>query len=105
MWGVWYLFVADRGIGTSATTEDSMAQKLTPRQRDVLRELKRGRTQAQVATRLGLSLNTVHTHVKEIYRHFDVHSRAMLMIRCFRPPRSKRKRLRSLSAPAPGNGI
>ena len=69
-----------------------MADKLTSRQRDVLRELKRGRSQAQIASRLGVSLNTVHSHVKKIYSHFDVHTRAMLLVRCLRPARPKGSR-------------
>lgn len=59
---------------------------LTVRQRDVLRELKRGLTEAQVAQRLRIAYSTVHAHVKEIYRCFGVHSRAQLLVKCFRPP-------------------
>lgn len=62
-----------------------MPESLTVRQRDVLRELKRGLTEAQVARRLRIAYSTVHAHVKEIYREFGVHSRAQLLVKCFRP--------------------
>ena len=63
---------------------------LTVRQRDVLRELKRGLTEAQVARRLRIAYSTVHAHVKEIYRCFGVHSRAQLLVKCLRPPVRRR---------------
>ena len=63
---------------------------LTVRQRDVLRELKRGLTEAQVARRLQIAYSTVHAHVKEIYRCFGVHSRAQLLVKCLRPPARRR---------------
>jgi len=52
---------------------------LTPRQRSVLVMLTDGLSQKQVAYRLGLSYHTVGDHIKAIYRHFDVQSRAELM--------------------------
>lgn len=48
--------------------------RLTPRERDVLRLLARGGTYSQVGDRLGISLHTVTTHVKNVYRKLKVHS-------------------------------
>jgi ATP/maltotriose-dependent transcriptional regulator MalT len=47
---------------------------LTDREVDVLRLLARGCTYIQVSDRLGVSLHTVATHVKNIYRKLEVHS-------------------------------
>jgi len=47
---------------------------LTSREADVLRLLARGRTYAQVSDELAVSLHTVASHVKNIYRKFEVHS-------------------------------
>ena len=47
---------------------------LTSRETDVLRLLARGCTYSQIAERLGVSLHTVATHVKNMYRKLDVHS-------------------------------
>ena len=50
------------------------AVALTSREIDVLRLLACGCTYAQIADRLGISLNTVTSHVKNMYRKLDVHS-------------------------------
>lgn len=47
---------------------------LTPREADVLRMLARGCTYSQISDHLGMSLNTVASHVKSIYRKLEVHS-------------------------------
>lgn len=47
---------------------------LTDREADVLRLLARGHTYVQVSDRLGVSLHTVASHVKNIYRKLEVHS-------------------------------
>lgn len=48
--------------------------QLTPRETEVLRSLARGATYSQVADALGVSLNTVASHVKNLYRKLQVHS-------------------------------
>ena len=58
-----------------------MSNELTPRQRAVLNQLVRGRTESEVASRLRISPHTVHSHVKKIYRHFGVKRRAKLLAR------------------------
>jgi len=48
--------------------------KLTTRETDVLQLLAAGHTYTQVGERLGVSANTVASHVKNIYRKLEVHS-------------------------------
>lgn len=47
---------------------------LTEREQEVLRELVQGHSYQQVADRLGVSLGTVRTHVRAVYRKLQVHS-------------------------------
>ena len=52
---------------------------LTPRARQVLDCLLDGDSEKQAALRLGLRVTTVHGHVKRLYLHFGVGSRAELL--------------------------
>lgn len=55
--------------------------RLTPREADVLRLIARGCTYAQAAQRLGISLHTVSTHIKNTYRKLGVRSGAAAVMR------------------------
>jgi DNA-binding CsgD family transcriptional regulator len=57
------------------------AVRLTEREAQVLRLIARGCTYAQAAERLGMSANTVGTHIKNAYRKLDVHSAAAAVMR------------------------
>jgi DNA-binding NarL/FixJ family response regulator len=48
---------------------------LTPRQRDILRFVADGYTNAQIARRLDLAEGTVRTHLNRIFQRLDVTSR------------------------------
>jgi DNA-binding CsgD family transcriptional regulator len=54
---------------------------VTPRERDVLRLISRGYTYAEVAGKLGLSVNTIAAHVKKAYRKLSVRSGAAAVTR------------------------
>ncbi|HEY6889903.1 MAG TPA: LuxR C-terminal-related transcriptional regulator [Solirubrobacter sp.] len=51
-------------------------EELSERERTVLRHLATDRSERQIAAELYLSFNTVHSHVKSIYRKLGVSSRA-----------------------------
>lgn len=55
--------------------------RLYPRHRTVLNLLGDGWSRKKIASHLGISENTVHGYVKEIFRHFDVHSQSELLAR------------------------
>lgn len=55
--------------------------RVTPREADVLRLLSRGCSYAQIAQRMGISLHTVTSHVKNCYRKLDVHCGAAAVMR------------------------
>jgi DNA-binding NarL/FixJ family response regulator len=55
------------------------ADLLSEAQQRVFTLLAVGLTEKRVAARLGISPNTVHNHVRAIYRSFNVHSRPELL--------------------------
>jgi DNA-binding CsgD family transcriptional regulator len=58
-----------------------MSANLTAREVDVLKLLANGYTYSQVAERLGISANTVTSHIKNAYRKLDVHTAAAAVFR------------------------
>lgn len=52
---------------------------LTPRAREVLELLQRGDSEKEIASELGISVHTVHDHVKAIHRAYKVRSRGELL--------------------------
>jgi DNA-binding CsgD family transcriptional regulator len=59
----------------------AMTTTLTPRESEVLRLLARGRSYGQIALQLGVSINTVATHIKKLYLKLDVHTAAAAVMR------------------------
>ena len=57
------------------------AAYLTPREAEVLKLVARGCTYVQVADRLGVSLHTVGSHIKNAYRKLGVRSGAAAVMR------------------------
>ena len=56
--------------------DGSVRQALSEREREVLRLVSVGHTSAEIATKLSLSVQTVNTHIRNIYRKLHVKSRA-----------------------------
>jgi DNA-binding CsgD family transcriptional regulator len=55
--------------------------QLTPRQTELLHLVAAGRTNSQIARRLGISERTVHTHLENIYERLGVSSRTAAVTR------------------------
>ena len=58
-----------------------METELTVRERDVVRLLARGCSYARLGERLGVSLHTVTSHIKNLYRKLGVHCAAAAVMR------------------------
>ena len=75
-------FLADRPTARGSEHADPAGERrqgshgLTAREIDVLALLARGETNAEIAHRLGLSVNTVERHVTNLYRKIDARGRA-----------------------------
>jgi DNA-binding CsgD family transcriptional regulator len=54
---------------------DVRVERLTPRQREILRSVADGLTDAQIGERLGIAAATVNKHLESIYARLDVHKR------------------------------
>jgi LuxR family maltose regulon positive regulatory protein len=57
------------------------AVALTRRETEVLQLLARGCSYGEVAKRLGVSINTVSTHIKKLYLKLGVHTAAAAVMR------------------------
>lgn len=57
---------------------------LSEREQEVARGLSHGRSQAEIAKELSLSINTIKTHIKSIYRKFGVNSRIEFISNTFK---------------------
>lgn len=66
-----------RFINSSKTSPRDDA--ISARMGDVLKCFKMGYSEKETASELGISIHTVHIHAKNLYRHFDVHSKAELL--------------------------
>ncbi|MBA4179671.1 MAG: hypothetical protein C0506_03695 [Anaerolinea sp.] len=62
-------------MARSAADEPDLRLMLTPRQEEIIRLIQRGLTNGQIAELLGLSLDGVKWHVREILARLDVESR------------------------------
>ena len=68
-------FVLDAFAGALPRPDDPELDQLTPREREVLRQIARGYTYKQVARRLSISIKTVETHVSSVLRKLQLSSR------------------------------
>ncbi len=54
-------------------------EEMSPREREILLMLLAGDSEKQIAANISRSVHTVHTFVRQIYRHYNVSSRGELM--------------------------
>lgn len=71
------------GLVTVFVHHPSHVQRLTPAEADVADELCAGRTRAQIANLRGVSVNTVKSQMRQIFRKLGVDSRVTLARRLF----------------------
>lgn len=97
LWGLlplwnqaWELCRARQGVPAAWAPPDAAAavddadrvpaRALTPRQTAVLQELSQGLRYAEIAARLGLSVDTVRAHVRDIYARLGVRNRTEALL-------------------------
>lgn len=64
---------------------------LTVRERQILERLAAGDSYKEIAVRLGISVQTVNDHIKNLYRKLDVHSRGAATAQYFKVKQQSRR--------------
>ncbi len=73
----------DDGVG-AGTGEENPLLSLTGRELDVIRLVARGHSNKAVARELDITISTVKTHLRNIYRKLGVEDRAQLIIKAIK---------------------
>ena len=68
-------FVLDAFAGSLPTPHDAELDQLTPREREVLRQIAMGHPYKQVARRMAISVKTVESHVSAVLRKLQLSNR------------------------------
>lgn len=77
------IHLASRGLhvlphGDGVSVAGNAHDVLTPREADVLDQLQLGRSNGEIAAALSVSIETVRTHARSVFRKLGVHSRREL---------------------------
>lgn len=64
-------------------TQLAISLHLTPRELDVVKKIVDGRKETALATELGISTHTVHSHLARLYRKLGVEGRCGLLVKVF----------------------
>jgi len=80
--------VGECGYGRSMLSDEQWRDiiahfHLSCRESQVVQSMFEGKKQVAIATELGISAHTVHTHVERIYGKLGVHDRCELILRVF----------------------
>jgi LuxR family transcriptional regulator, maltose regulon positive regulatory protein len=73
--------VLERDVTSAASPVTSLAEPLSERELEVLQLIAAGKTNRRIASELFVSVGTVKTHVTNVYRKLDAHSRTQAVAR------------------------
>src|SRR5262245_35942844 len=75
---------ANDNAALQSPENQSQELRLSARERDVLEWQCRGRSYKQIADELGVSIDTVRSHVRRLYRKLRVHSVSEAVVKALR---------------------
>jgi len=75
-----------KGVGRILAPVSQQLEGLTQRESAIVSRLLAGKRQKEVATELGISVNTVHTHLQRLFRKHAVHSLKSFIQKVICPP-------------------
>jgi DNA-binding NarL/FixJ family response regulator len=80
------IHLASRGLHVLPSAQDTPApppgpDRLTPREAEVMELLQEGRSNAEIANELNVSIETVRSHARRVYRKLGVKTRRELLAR------------------------
>jgi DNA-binding NarL/FixJ family response regulator len=81
--------IARKVVGAFRSPDHDDYEPLSPRERELIDLLARGRTYKECATSLDLSVDTVRTYIRRIYQKLHVHSRHEAVEKAGKSLRSK----------------
>ena len=55
---------------------------LTKREKELLNLMAKGKSRAEIAAELNISIHTVKAHLERMYLNFDVHNKSELIFKC-----------------------
>ncbi|MEW6159536.1 MAG: response regulator transcription factor [Verrucomicrobiota bacterium] len=73
--------IARMVIESFSRKDKPMHEPLTPREESILRQLAKGWRYKEIASELGVSVETVHTHIRHIYAKLHVTSRTEAVVK------------------------
>ncbi|MBI3395122.1 MAG: response regulator transcription factor [Spirochaetia bacterium] len=62
-------------------SEEAAKDRLTPREKELLALMVQGMTMQKAGNSMGISINTVRSHIKSVYRKLEVHDKSALFRR------------------------
>jgi DNA-binding CsgD family transcriptional regulator len=65
-------------VCTVSVSSKSLLDRLSPREKEVLRLLRKGCSTKEIAAKLGIKPRTVETHIRRVSDKLNVHSRVLL---------------------------
>jgi ATP/maltotriose-dependent transcriptional regulator MalT len=73
--------VLERDVADTTLPSAELPEPLSERELEVLQLIAAGKTNRRIATELFVSVGTVKTHINNVYRKLDAHSRTQALAR------------------------